>query len=195
MTRILVIFGTTDGHTRKVAQSVAATFRAGEGNVECDVIQAGHADIIPHYYSAVVVCASVHGGRYQRPIARWVRRNAETLNLKPTTFISVCLGVLQKDPTVQQHLDAIARRFLTKSGWQPTQVKIVAGALLYRRYGWLKRAIMKRIVAQAGGDSDTSPDYEYTDWEDLRAFAEHFIRIVAAQKLTTTSAAYREEAL
>jgi menaquinone-dependent protoporphyrinogen oxidase len=35
---------------------------------------------------------------------------------------------------------------------------------------------MKRIVAKAGGDTDTTRDYEYTDWEDLRRFAQDFAR-------------------
>jgi menaquinone-dependent protoporphyrinogen oxidase len=54
----------------------------------------------------------------------------------------------------------------------------VAGALLYRKYGFLKRWIMKRIVARAGGDTDTSRDYEYTDWNDMRAFAKEFLQLV-----------------
>jgi menaquinone-dependent protoporphyrinogen oxidase len=33
---------------------------------------------------------------------------------------------------------------------------------------------MKRIVSKGGGDTDTSRDYEYTDWEDLRTFAREF---------------------
>jgi menaquinone-dependent protoporphyrinogen oxidase len=37
---------------------------------------------------------------------------------------------------------------------------------------------MKRIVQKAGGDVDTSRDYEYTDWGDLRLFAEQFDRVV-----------------
>ena len=42
-------------------------------------------------------------------------------------------------------------------------VKHVAGALLYTRYNIFKRWIMKRIVAKAGGDTDVSRDYDYTD--------------------------------
>ena len=33
---------------------------------------------------------------------------------------------------------------------------------------------MKRIAAKAGGDTDTSRDYEYTDWADLQRFADRF---------------------
>ena len=35
---------------------------------------------------------------------------------------------------------------------KPTRVKMVAGALPYTRYGWLKRALMRRIVKKAGLD-------------------------------------------
>ena len=40
------------------------------------------------------------------------------------------------------------------------------------------RWIIKRIVAKAGGDTDTSRDYVYTDWDDLKAFAMAFGRRV-----------------
>jgi menaquinone-dependent protoporphyrinogen oxidase len=39
---------------------------------------------------------------------------------------------------------------------------------------------MKRIVSKAGGDTDTSRDYEYTDWTDVGEFAREFGRRVAA---------------
>ena len=50
---------------------------------------------------------------------------------------------------------------------------------------------MRRIVAKAGGDTDTTRDYEYTDWDDLWAFARAFGR-----RLTKTPvAALSEEAV
>jgi len=39
--------------------------------------------------------------------------------------------------------------------------------------------MMKRIVASSGGATDTSKDYDYTDWADLRAFANEFRRRIA----------------
>jgi menaquinone-dependent protoporphyrinogen oxidase len=43
---------------------------------------------------------------------------------------------------------------------------------------------MKRIVQKAGGDTDTSRDYEYTDWNDRRAFAEQFVQLVQPRVTT-----------
>jgi menaquinone-dependent protoporphyrinogen oxidase len=103
-----------------------------------------------------------------------VKAHAAVLARKPAAFVSVCLGVLQHDPKVERDLRAILDRFVAETGWRPAAAKFVAGALPYTRYGWLQRAIMKRIVQKAGGDTDTCRDFEYTDWNDLRHFAADF---------------------
>jgi len=40
---------------------------------------------------------------------------------------------------------------------------------------------MKRIAAKAGGDTDTSRDYEYTDWNALSRFTVQFVRLVEVE--------------
>jgi menaquinone-dependent protoporphyrinogen oxidase len=119
----------------------------------------------------------LHGGRYQRAVVRWVRTHAETLRGKPAAFLSVCLEVLQKDLGVQRELGGIINRFEAHTGWKPARVKIVAGAVPYTRYGWLKRLVMRRKMKQAGGETDVTRDHEYTDWADLRQFAGTFYEL------------------
>ena len=180
MGSILVLYGSTDGQTAKIARSIGETLRAA--GAVAHVADARHARPDAGDYAGVIVAASVHAGGYQRAVRRWLKANAGALRGRPTAFVSVCLGVLQHDPAVDRDLERIKAKFLTGAGWQPDEVKVVAGALLYRRYNWLKRQMMRRIVAKAGGDTDTSRDYEYTDWTDLRAFANAFAaRVVARQ--------------
>ena len=95
----------------------------------------------------------------------------------PSAFVSVSLGVLQGEKE-QNDLRAIALKLCTEAGWQPALIKHVAGALPYTRYGLLKRLVMKRIAAKAGGGTDTTRDYEYTDWPDVEAFGARFLRLV-----------------
>ena len=177
MARILVLYGTTDGHTAKIAATVADALRTSGAAV--DLIEAGTKEPEPEAYQGVIVAASVHARGYQRSVRQWVRRHAEALRGKPSAFLSVSLGVLQKDPDVQRDVEAIVSGFLRATRWQPAMVQNVAGAVLYTKYNLLKRWIMKRIVANAGGATDTSRDYEYTNWAELHAFAERFNRIVA----------------
>jgi len=179
MNRVLILYGSTEGQTEKIAYAMRETLqRAGVG---CNVVEADTLTPIVAHYSAIIVAASVHAGRYQRSVEDWVRAHATALNDKPTAFVSVCLAILQQsDPKVMAELDAIVRRFTATTGWTPGIVKQVAGALLYTRYNIFKRWIMKRIVAKAGGATDTSRDYEYTDWADVRRFTEDFLRRVPA---------------
>lgn len=178
MSRVLVLYGTTEGHTAKIAGTIADTLRAQ--GIEVDVAEAGMDDPRADDYSGVVVAASVHASRYQRPVQQWVQKNREALAGKPSAFVSVSLGVLQWQPEVQREMNAIVDRFLMTTGWRPMWTKSVAGALAYTKYGWLTRWVMQRIAAKAGGDTDTTRDYEYTDWPDVRAFAERFGRVVVA---------------
>lgn len=176
MSHILIVYGTTDGHTAKVA----AAIREGllTTGAEPEIVMAGTGDPQPSHYAGVIVAASVHAGGYQKSVERWVRAHAAELALRPSAFVSVCLGVLEKNPRVDTELAASVAQFTRETRWQPTMIKHVAGALMYTKYGFFKRWIMKRIVAKAGGDTDVTRDYEYTDWKDVRAFAEQFGRQV-----------------
>ena len=184
MPRILILYGTTDGHTAKVAAALARTLRL-EGAV-VTVADAGGPEPAPgpETFTAVIVAASVHAGGYQETVRRWVRQHLDALVPRPTAFVSVCLGVLQRDPAAAAELQAIYSRFVGDTGWRPGTMKMVAGALLYTHYGWLKRWMMRRIAAKAHGDVDTSRDYEYTDWADLQGFARDFLAAVRRPRLT-----------
>ncbi len=172
MMRVLVTYGTTDGQTAKVAAFLAEELRAA--GLEVDIVRASATSARAWRYDGVVVAASLHAGGYQRSVSRWARRNAAALGERPAAFIAVCLGVMEHTERAHADLAASVRRFTHRTGWTPQSVQFVAGALKYTRYGWLRRRIMQRIVAKAGGDTDMSRDYEYTDWAALRAFAREF---------------------
>jgi menaquinone-dependent protoporphyrinogen oxidase len=175
MSRVLILFGSTDGHTQGIAQAMGDALRRSA--LDVDIIQAGTLDPSPQHYAGIIVAASLHGGRYQKAVRQWVRAHAIEFGSRPTAFVSVCLAILQQsDAKVMGELDAIVQRFVGDAGWRPVTIKHVAGALLYTRYNFLKRWVMKRIAARAGGATDTSKDYDYTDWVDVRAFAEDFGR-------------------
>ena len=176
MARILVVFGNDERGTRR---GLPPPSKGPFGSFGADVTIAEPRGVVPEPkdYDAVLVAVSVHASRFQKNITEWVRSHAATLNAKPGAFVGVCLAILQREPAVEAEVQAIVSRFLTGTGWHPTRRITVAGALPYTRYNWLKRWVMKRIVAKAGGDTDTTRDYEYTNWEELRAFSEEFGRL------------------
>ena len=175
MKQILIVYGTTDGQTRKIAHVLAEDLRAQLCSVDLLDAEGSLRRLSPEGYDAVIVAASVHVGAYQKSVARWVRAHAAVLNVMPTAFLSVCLAVLEQRPEPRQEVARIMQRFFTRCGWWPAATRLVAGAVLYTQYPWLKKWMMKRIVGKAGGGTDTTRDYEYTDWNDLRRFANEFV--------------------
>lgn len=176
MTRMLILYGTTDGHTRNIADALAHTLRDEGAQTEVMLATGDPNQARPEAYDAVLIAASVHMGKFQRGVRRWVRAHARQLNEMPTAFLCVCLAVLEDNAETRRDLDRIIQRFLDESAWRPTETQLVAGALPYTRYGWLKKLVMKRIAAKAGGDTDTTRDYVYTDWDALGEFARTFVR-------------------
>jgi menaquinone-dependent protoporphyrinogen oxidase len=132
-------------------------------------------------YDGVIVAGSIRAGRFRKPLVRCVTRYAPQIASRPNAFLPVCLAILQHNkPGVIAHLDGIVARFSEHTGWKPMTTKFVPGALRYTHYNLLTRWMMKRIAASGGGDTDTSRDYVYTDWEDLKLFAVEFGRRLKA---------------
>ena len=50
----------------------------------------------------------------------------------------------------------------------------IAGALKYTQYDFFKRIIMKMISKKEGRTTNTSQDYEYTNWNLVKEFVNRF---------------------
>jgi menaquinone-dependent protoporphyrinogen oxidase len=173
MSRILIVYGTSHGQTRKIAYRMADMVAAlGVNPVTREAGRAGELHAAD--YDAAIILASLHAGGYQRGVTRWIEANAPALRTRPTAFVSVCLAILEKDPAARHQAAAIAEQFVLRHAWRPGEIRIVAGALPYTRYGWLTKLIMRRIAAKAGGDTDTTRDFEYTDWNAVEEFTTTF---------------------
>lgn len=122
-------------------------------------------------YDAVVVAASIVVGRYQAYIRDFVKRHAATLNDRPTAFASVSGGAPETDAAWRAEAEQHVRDLLAETGWRPRWTAAFAGALRFRRYDPITRFIMKLISRSQGGPTDTSGDYEFTDWHAVDRYA------------------------
>lgn len=179
MAFVLVLYGTGEGQTEKVAGHVASVIR--EHGHDVTVLHAGRipAEFSLAAYDGAVVGASVHLGRHQRYVREFAVENNETLEAMPSAFFSVSLSAAG-DESGREKARAVLEGFLEEVGWQPEVRAVVPGRLAYGRYGPLKRFVMRRIAGRAGGDTDTSRDYEYTDWEGVTRFTETFLERLEA---------------
>jgi menaquinone-dependent protoporphyrinogen oxidase len=174
MLRLLVAYTTYDGHTAKIAERIASTLRENDCAVEvCDLARLRPERPV-HEYDGVIAGGPLHGGKHHPQLVRFAAQNCDVLNEQPSAFFSVSLSAAGN---VEQQRDATRclNEFLDETGWKPSATAIVAGALLYRKYGFFKRWMMKMIVKRGGtGDTDTSRNYVYTDWNAVDDFAKRF---------------------
>lgn len=178
MARVLVCYGTSEGQTAAVAERMADVLEAA-GHEPTLVHLAHPPDVLePDTYDGIVVGASIHLGSHQSYVETFVREHRATLNRRPSAFFSVSLTAAHDDPEDRSPATELLEAFLDETGWDPDATLAVAGALTYSEYGLLERFVMRRIARRAGGDTDTSRDYEYTDWEAVESFAREFAALV-----------------
>lgn len=164
--KILIVYATTEGQTRKVARFVFDR-----------LADAGHAvELVPASdakgrdgsgFAAAVVAGSVHAGRYQKELVDWARDSAPGLRPLPTMFLSVSLTAAGEDAEDWKGLRACVERFSEETGWTPTRVEHVAGAFRFSEYDFFKSWAMRWIAAQKDESVKPGQDKEYTDWEAL----------------------------
>jgi menaquinone-dependent protoporphyrinogen oxidase len=170
MAHLLVLYGTSEGQTQKIAAFIADRLRKNGHTVEVDAVEAIQSPLDAERIDGVIVGASVHAGRHKDTVVQFVRDNRAVLDALPSAFFSVSLAVLDELP--HKEARTYVARFLQETGWTPNVVETIAGALRYTQYGFVKRFIMKQISKRSGRPTDTSRDFEFTDWTQVSAFVD-----------------------
>lgn len=181
MCDIPVFYATTEGQTERIAARLAAHLR--ERGFSSEAFRVGEAAAATVDWSrarAIVLGASLHGGRHQKEAAQFIRMYHHRLNAGISAFFSVSLAAASKRPEEAEHARRVAQAFVAQSGWRPSSIASVAGRLAYTRYGFLKRWIVSAIARREGGSTDTTRDHEYTDWAAVGRFADEIVAAVQA---------------
>jgi menaquinone-dependent protoporphyrinogen oxidase len=168
MPNMLIVYASTHGHTARIAERIADTLRAGGATVALEPI---HTDPGPQDFDAVVVGASIHAGHHQREAIGWARRHHDVLEHVPSAFFSVCLTAADDTEESRQATRGYLDEFAQATGWTPRRAVTFAGALQYREYAFMTRLLMRLLMLKQHHPTDTSRDYDYTDWEQVERFA------------------------
>lgn len=175
MARILILYATRKGQTKKIAARIAD--QLATRNHTAEVVDADHptAALDVGRFDKIVIAAPIIAGGYPRAVVRFVRERRQELERVESVFVSVGLAIASRTSDGRAQSLAVVEKFLQKTGFRPGRVELVAGALPYTKYDFLTRFVMRRIAAKEGGETDTSRDYEYTDWAAVDRFANDLV--------------------
>jgi len=180
MKRIDVFYATREGHTQLIAERVAAHLRAQGFDAAARKPRSHAANASLDGLWGAVLAASVHGGKHEPEIMEFVRNHLGELNRMRKAFLSVTLSeagversesIPEKRAQCEADVQTMIENFFKETGWRPNVV-LPAGALLYSQYNFVVRFVMKRIAKKMRAGTDTSRDYDYTDWQALDRFAD-----------------------
>ena len=188
--RAAVFFATREGQTRKIAERIADDLRAHEMEVDLHDVRTLRAPIDWAGYTTVCVAASVHAGHHEREI---ISSPAAIVTNCTVTRPFFCRSrspkraprIRVRQPSVGRGRPPMLIAWLMCLSRKPVGNRYVrlrvAGELAYSKYNLLVRFFMKRIARAQRAPTDTSHDYEFTDW----AAVDRFVADVAR---TATSA-------
>ena len=177
--RAAVFYATREGQAQRVAERVSTDLRAQRMEVDLFDVRQLRGRVDWNAYNTAFVVASVHLGRHEPEMVRFVRQHRAELDAISAAFLSISLSQAgaqdEKAPPEkreQAHADVrwMLEAFRTQTGWTPHRCLAVAGSLAYTRYNFLVRMLMKRIARRAGASTDTSRDWEFTDWPAVDRF-------------------------
>lgn len=179
--RVFILYSTTEGHTRRLAQFAAT--RLTELLHEAPVHDAAQsAELGVAGFDAALLLASVHRGRFRRSFTAFARENHDALSGMPSALVSVSLSAAGREPSDMAGLRACVERLERDTLWHPVATCHVAGAMPFSRYGFFMKLVMRSIARKRGHLVDTSKDYDLTDYAAFEEFIDRF----AASALAAT---------
>ncbi|MEG9476775.1 menaquinone-dependent protoporphyrinogen IX dehydrogenase [Mannheimia indoligenes] len=166
--KTLILYFTTDGQTKKIAERLAENITHEVELISLKDQAVNFAEKIANA-DQIVIGASIRYGHFNPLVYQFVERHYVALNQKKTAFYGVNLTARKENRSTPE-TNTYVRKFLARVKWHPTDVEVFAGALLYPRYTWFDRMMIRFIMKITKGETDTRKEYEYTNWQQVENF-------------------------
>ncbi len=172
--RFLVVYGTGEGQTKKIAEFVASRLDGGGHQSELRDSRRRMADVDIGSFDAVIVAGSVHLKRHPEPVENFLVAHRDELAALPTALISVSLSIAFEGG--EEEARNYVRQLVDATGFEPGTVLLVAGALRFAEYDYFMDQVVQHVVLESQGPIDE--DREFTDWDKLAGELDAFVGTV-----------------
>lgn len=193
MTHALVTYYSHGGHTARIARIICETLRSEGATCDMmDMMEVVREGVVWEKYDLIIVGAAVIYGVYNKIVWEFVRRFEHQLETTPSSFFNVT--VVARTPykaTIEGN--RYMQRFLQKSPWHPADLKCFAGKVDYPNWTWYQKLAIQMIMKMTKGPTDPTTVIDYTDWDDVKAYARHCLTLVVPEKAPAQDSEKRSE--
>lgn len=171
--KLVIIFETGEGQTRKISGFIADLARRASHDVTLVDTSAKMANLSLGTADKVILAAPVHERRHPRTFEVAVGAARQDLTKRPTLMISVSLKAAFPDglDEAQDYLTEMEMR----TGFEPTQEALVAGAVRTDSYDYYQSQIVRHVALEGHDLELTDGVQEFTDWGALTETVTSFL--------------------
>ena len=171
---ILLVYSTTDGHTRQICQRLKKRLESVHNATAVRVTSVALGDVcsgdLPSF-DKIVVGASIRYGQHRPELLAFLQQNASLLDARPNAFFTVNL-VARKPEKCRPDTNPYMRKLLKRLAWRPRQLAVFAGKVDYPRYGFFDRHMIRFIMWLTHGPTGRNDVIDFTNWTEVDAFAD-----------------------
>ena len=168
MSSFLIIYSSTDGHTKIICERI--TNFLNDGNL-VEILSLEDAKKINlSNFEKIIIGASIRYGKHSKELYKFINLNKNILDQKKSAFFSVNV-VARKPEKNSAETNPYINKFLKISKWKPNKIRVFAGKVDYPNYSFFDKYIIKFIMFITKGPTDTSQSHEFTDWSKVDDFS------------------------
>jgi menaquinone-dependent protoporphyrinogen oxidase len=168
MANILIIYSTTDGHTKEICQRLQRVIEQEHHQVLLASIAECFAFNL-HPFEKIVIGASIRYGKHNPQVTEFIKQNETVLNEKPNAFFSVNV-VARKAEKNTPETNPYLQKFLRKITWRPNHMAVFGGKINYPSYHFFDRLMIRFIMWMTKGPTHRDAIVDFTDWQKVEAF-------------------------
>ena len=163
----LIIYSSTDGHTKAIAEYI---FNNLKNDINYKILSLQEAnDFNLNNFNNIVIGASIRYGRYHNDFYQFINNNVQVLNSIKSSFFSVN-AVARKANRDNIHSNPYILKLFQKTIWSPNIIAVFAGKIDYQKYNFFDKHIIRFIMWLTKGPTDLSKSHEFTNWKVVDTF-------------------------
>ena len=131
MASILILYGTGEGQTRKIAARIRTNLSEMGNTVQIRDVEMISIPFDVTDFDLVIVGSPIHRGTPSGSILTFLQQTVDDLNAMPSAYFQVSLS--SASPKEDQRKEAITyiETLLNDTGWEPDRIAQFGGALRY----------------------------------------------------------------
>jgi len=168
MNNFLIIYSTTDGHTRDICLRLKQVIENEHSQVSLiSIDQVSTIEL--NSFEKIIIGASIRYGKHNPGVYQFIQHNLPVLDSKPNAFFSVNV-VARKPEKNTPDTNPYLKKFLRQISWKPKKLAVFAGKIEYQKYSFWDRFIIRLIMRITHGPTDPNTNIDFTNWTQVEEF-------------------------